>query len=60
MYNSDGKDVETNILDDTCQVLNVTGVFLNSDPDQILNLQGQITILFKIAPHYLYLDQIAM
>lgn len=54
------KDDTRNILDETCQGINVTGVFLNSDPELILNVQGEITILFKIAPHYLYLDQIAM
>lgn len=54
------KEDERNILDDTCQGVNVTGVFLNADPEMSLSLQGEITILFKIAPHYLYLDQIAM
>lgn len=62
MYGDDGrrKEDERNILDDTCQGVNVTEVFLNADPEMKLSLQGQITILFKIAPHYLYLDQIAM
>ncbi|XP_063706861.1 uncharacterized protein LOC134835817 [Culicoides brevitarsis] len=54
------KDDQRNIMDETCKGLNITGIYLNDDPQLLLNVQGQITILFKIAPNYLYFDQIAM
>lgn len=47
-----GKDIET------CEILDTTGVFLRNETE--LNLDGLVTVVFRLVPHFLYQNQIAM
>lgn len=47
-------------LHDTCEIVNTTGLFLNKDPNLKVNLEGQITVFFRLVPYHLYQNQVAM
>lgn len=43
---------------ETCTEVNPTGVFLENGEQ--LNLDGYITVIFRIVPNFFYKDQVAM